>query len=231
MKSHSLTINRTSLITFIIAITISASILCYFFYLQHYLTVAHFHDYKKYITVYVALHPIQSIIMYFFLYLFLVIGFLPAGALLNLVGGFLFDTPAALICANSAATLGACVNLMMVRYLLHTYLKNKYRNQLDAFMQAYHKNHIYYLLSVRFTSLFPFPLVNTLTGLTNVSLRTYFWTTCVGILPGQALFIVMGKQLGAIHHLSDIMTPQLFLSFLFFGLLLLLPTFYKGPDS
>lgn len=227
MKSSYLQQKSTFLITTLMIVAVIGISFCYSMYLQKYLSITSFHIYKTVLQDYVIDAPLQAHLIYFFLYFFLVAGFLPAGALLNLIGGFLFSTPTALFLANSAATLGACCNLLMVRYFLQQYVHKKYQAQLAAFNKAYHHNHVYYLLSVRIAGIFPFPVVNTLTGLTSVSLWTYCWTTCLGILPGQTLFIIMGKQLGAIHHISDILTPQLFIIFLLLAALFLLPTYYK----
>ena len=61
-------------------------------------------------------------------------------------------------------------------------------------------------------------------GLTALPLRTFFWVSQIGMLPGTLVFVNAGKELAKIDSLSGILSPGLLISF---GLLGLLPIITK----
>jgi uncharacterized membrane protein YdjX (TVP38/TMEM64 family) len=70
-------------------------------------------------------------------------------------------------------------------------------------------------------------LVNIFAGITRVPLFTYTWTTMVGIVPASFVFIYAGRQLGNIDKPADIISWQILVVFVLFGLLALIPVFSK----
>lgn len=153
--------------------------------------------------------------------------FLPVAAILSLLGGFLFGTFEGTILVTLITGAAALVNLLTVRYLLRNILENMYKKAFIKFNSAFQKHGINYLLFIRLSGLFPFPIANTLLGLTNISITTYLWTTTIGMIPGSIFFVYMGKQLGSITAIKDIFNWQMLLVFVGMGLLSLLPMFYK----
>jgi len=55
-----------------------------------------------------------------------------------------------------------------------------------------HGGHLY-LLTLRLMPVFPFFLINILTGLINIPLRTFIWTTSLGIIPGSLVYAFAGS--------------------------------------
>ena len=84
-----------------------------------------------------------------------------------------------------------------------------------------------YLLTLRFIPLFPFWMINLFAGLTNIPLRTYVWTTAVGIFPGSLVYTFMGNQLNTIDSPADILSLNIVLAFILLGLFALVPTIVK----
>lgn len=203
----------------------------YFTVIRHHLTLTTIKLYRDWFLTYAHAHPVKSRALYASAYFALVSCFFPAGAILNLLGGFLFGSIEGVIYANIAATLGSILNFFIVRYIIAEPLHKKYAVALKSFNAAFKKNGVNYLLSVRLMAIFPFPFSNTLIGLTNVPLKTYIWTTMLGILPGQALFVFMGKQLGTITSIGQILTPQVWTVFFALAGCALLPTLLKKKKS
>lgn len=55
-------------------------------------------------------------------------------------------------------------------------------------------------------------------GLTKMPVSTFYWVSQVGMLPGTIVYVNAGKELGQIVSLSDIISLDLFLSFVILGL-------------
>jgi uncharacterized membrane protein YdjX (TVP38/TMEM64 family) len=83
------------------------------------------------------------------------------------------------------------------------------------------------LLTLRLIPLFPFFLVNMLSGLTRVPIGTYVAATALGIIPGSFVFAYAGRQLGTINSLKEIVSPNVLFAFTLLGLLALVPVLYK----
>ena len=49
-------------------------------------------------------------------------------------------------------------------------------------------------------------------------LKTYYWVSQIGMLPGTLVFVNAGKELGKIESVSGIFSPGLLLSFALLGL-------------
>jgi uncharacterized membrane protein YdjX (TVP38/TMEM64 family) len=66
-------------------------------------------------------------------------------------------------------------------------------------------------------------LINTLAGLTSISLWTFVWTTFVGIIPGSLLYTYAGQKLYTITSLWDIFSVPVILIFVLLALSALIP--------
>lgn len=145
-----------------------------------------------------------SVFTYISLFTLGVAFFLPVAMVLTLAGGFLFGFPWGILYANIGGTLGSIISFLMVRYLLGEGLQERYASRLAGFNQAMHEQGSLYLLFIHFIFVIPFFMVNTLAGLTRVSLWTFTWTTSLGILPAQFVYTFTGQQLSDINSVQDI---------------------------
>lgn len=151
---------------------------------------------------------------------------IPGAVILSLAAGFLFGFWGVLY-VNIGATIGAILAFLVARYLIGDWLQKRYAEKLASFNQEIDENGYNYLLTLRLIPIFPFFLVNIFAGITRIPLITYAWTTMVGIAPASFVFIYAGRQLGSIDKPSDILSWQILLVFVFFGLLALIPVFLK----
>ena len=71
---------------------------------------------------------------------------------------------------------------------------------------------------MRLIPIIPFFLINLLMGLTKMPLRTFYWVSQLGMLPGTAVYVNAGNQLAKIDSLSSILSPGLILSFALLGI-------------
>jgi uncharacterized membrane protein YdjX (TVP38/TMEM64 family) len=152
---------------------------------------------------------------------------LPGGVILTLAGGFLFGAVSATLFVNIGATTGATLAFLTARYLLRDTVERKFGKWLGPFQEGFAKNAFSYLLTLRLIPLFPFFVVNLVSGLTRVNVGTYVSATAIGIIPGSFVYAYAGRQLGSINSLKEIASPSVVGAFVLLGLLALAPVVYK----
>ena len=152
---------------------------------------------------------------------------LPGAVILTLAGGFLFGAVLATLFVNIGATTGATLAFLTARYLLRDTVEQKFGKWLGPFQNGFAKNAFSYLLTLRLIPLFPFFVVNLVSGLTRVNVGTYVVATAVGIIPGSFVYAYAGRQLGSINSLKEIASPNVVGAFVLLGLLALAPVVYK----
>lgn len=168
-------------------------------------------------------NAVKAVLIYILVYVVAIALNLPGGAVLTIAGGYLFGTFPAVIYVNIGATCGAVLAFLSARYLLGARLQESYGAQLAKFNGEMERNGVRYLLTLRLIPVFPFFLVNFLSGLTRVRLSSFTWTTAVGIIPGTAVFAYAGRQLETVHSVGDIFTVNVLVAFLLLGLFTLAP--------
>lgn len=152
---------------------------------------------------------------------------LPGAVILTLAGGFLFGAAMAALFVNVGATTGATLAFLTARYLLRDTVEQKFGKWLGPFQEGFAKNAFSYLLTLRLIPLFPFFVVNLVSGLTRVNVGTYVAATALGIIPGSFVYAYAGRQLGTINSLQEIASPNVIGAFVLLGLLALVPVIYK----
>lgn len=179
------------------------------------------------LQVWVAGHRTAALAAFFLLYVLVVALSLPGGAVMTLGGGYFFGTVTAAVFVVLAATAGAVLAFLSARYLVGGRLQERYAAQLAVFNAEMERNGSRYLLTLRLVPLFPFFLVNFLSGLTRVSLGNFAWTTAAGIVPGTFVFAFAGQQLGTLHSVSDVLSGRVLLALTTLAAFLVLPALWR----
>ena len=152
---------------------------------------------------------------------------LPGAVILTLAGGFLFGSLYATLFVNIGATIGATLAFLAARYVLHDWVEQKFGRWLEPLQQGFARNAFSYLMTLRLIPLFPFFIVNLVSGLTRMSVGTYVAATALGIIPGSFVYAYAGRQLGTINSLKEIASLSVIAAFVLLGLFALIPIFYK----
>lgn len=152
---------------------------------------------------------------------------LPGAVILTLAGGFLFGSLFGTLFVNLGATTGATLSFLTARYLLRDIVERKFGKWVVPLQEGFTKNAFSYLMTLRLIPLFPFFVVNLVSGLTRMNVGTYVAATALGIIPGSFVYAYAGRQLGAINSLKEIASPNVIGAFVLLGLLALLPTVYN----
>jgi len=152
---------------------------------------------------------------------------LPGAVILTLAGGFLFGSVFGTLFVNLGATTGATLAFLAARYMLRDWVEQKFGKWLEPLQQGFAKNAFSYLMTLRLIPLFPFFVVNLVSGLTRMNVSSYVAATALGIIPGSFVYAYAGRQLGTINSLKEIASPNVIAAFVLLGLLALAPTIYK----
>ncbi|MFH0976168.1 MAG: TVP38/TMEM64 family protein [Spirochaetota bacterium] len=190
------------------------------------LTFEQFKLYQQQLVSFVSLNYLFSVIIYILIYLIVTAVSIPGAAVLTLAGGFLFGF-AGIFYVNIGATSGAVSAFMFSRYIFGSWIQNKYEDKLSGFNSEIEKHGNNYMLALRFIPLIPFFLVNIFAGISRIPLRTFLWTTSVGIIPGSFVYIYSGRQAGTLESIADIISARILIAFLLLALMSLAPVFIK----
>ena len=211
-----------------IAVIFAAAIVAFFYFdLRQYLTLESLKAHRDQLLAYTDAHFVAAVAIFSGLYVLQTTFSLPGAAVLTLTGGFLFGSFLGTLIVLVPATLGATLAFLVARYLLRDWVERKFGDRLEAFQRGFAKNAFSYLLTLRLIPLFPFFLVNLVSGLTRIRLGTYVAATALGIIPGTFVFANAGRQLGSINSLNDVASPSVLGAFGLLALFALVPVLYR----
>ena len=123
---------------------------------------------------------------------------LPGAGLLSIFGGFLFGVWVGTGVVIVSATIGATIIFTAARTALGDALRRKAEGFAARMEKGFNQNAFSYLLLLRVVPIFPFFVVNIVPALFNVSTRTFFLATFIGIIPGTFAYVSAGNGLGAV---------------------------------
>ena len=146
-----------------------------------------------------------SAVIFFLIYLAVVSLSLPVASLLTLMGAALFGWISLPIIV-SAATAGALVVFFLASTIAREFFSQRVGGAIDSVQTAFHRSPIRWLLTMRLIPFFPVWLVNIVPALLQMRMRDYVFATAVGIIPGTAIYVSVGRGLDTI--LDQGLKPQ-----------------------
>ena len=165
---------------------------------HRYLTFENLLASRETLRGYVSSHLALSLAVYALVYAGAVALSLPGALLLTISGGVLFGGLAGGAVTSVAATVGAVLIFLAARSSLGELLRERAGPSLARFRDGFEKDAASYLLFLRLVPVFPFWLVNLAPALLGAPLKTFVWTTFVGILPGTFAYSFAGAGLDSI---------------------------------
>jgi uncharacterized membrane protein YdjX (TVP38/TMEM64 family) len=174
---------------------------------------------------------------------------IPGSLLMTILGGLLFPfwicAPAVVISAGT----GAIILFIVARSSLGEALRAKSGPGIARMTEGLRADAASYMLFLRLVPLFPFALVNLAPAIVGIPLKTFVWTTFLGIMPASFAFAfaatsldsVLDERLAAFEacktagrpdcsfaiDLSMLVSPKLLLAFAALGVLALIPVVAK----
>lgn len=199
----------------------------FYFDLKQYLSLDVLKANRDKLLFYTDAHYATAVAAFILLYCLQTAFSLPGAAIFTLAGGFLFGSFVGTLYVNIAATAGATLAFLAARYLLRDWVERKFGDRLGPIQEGFARNAFSYLITLRLIPIFPFFLINLVSGLTRIRLGSYVLATALGIIPGSFVYANAGRQLGTINSLGEIASPRVLGAFALLGLLALMPILYR----
>lgn len=201
--------------------------LFFWFDLQRFLTLEALKTNRQALLDYYATHRVAMVAGFMSVYIVQTALSLPGAAILSLAAGAIFGSIIGTVYANIAATIGATLAFLVTRYLLRDVVLKKFGNKLGVINHELETRGFNYLLFLRLVPVFPFFLINLAAGLTRLPLRTFFFGTMLGIIPGGFVYVNAGASIATIESISGIASPRVLGSFTLLGLFAIVPVLYN----
>jgi uncharacterized membrane protein YdjX (TVP38/TMEM64 family) len=212
-------------VSFVIAVIVG---IVWYLGLYEYFSLSALQSNRAYLEEMVKANYIKAVLIFIAVYAAVISLGMPGVPPLTLVGGFLFGFLPCIIYASISTTIGTTVSFLVIRYVLGNLIRGKYAQKLDRFNEkiASHGT-ASYLLTMQLMGVIPYFVINVLAALTNVSLTTFIWTTCVGSLPILGIYAFAGGQLYSVESVRDIFSPSIIALLVVLILVALMPLFLK----
>ncbi|MGL5065345.1 MAG: TVP38/TMEM64 family protein [Microcoleus sp.] len=133
------------------------------------------------------------------IYILATILFIP-GSLLTLGAGVLFGVVGGSICVSIGSILGATGAFLTGRYLTRDWVAKQIEGnqKFQAIDEAVKQEGWKIVLLARLSPIFPFNLLNYAFGVTQVSLKDYFFASWIGMIPGTVMYVYIGSLAGSL---------------------------------
>jgi pyruvate/2-oxoglutarate dehydrogenase complex dihydrolipoamide dehydrogenase (E3) component/uncharacterized membrane protein YdjX (TVP38/TMEM64 family) len=207
----------------IVLLAVAALVALFFaFDLQHYLSLQELKARQGAFNAYYQDSPLQTLGLFFGLYVLVTALSLPGAAIMTLAAGALFGLVTGVVLVSFASSIGATLAFLVSRYLFHDAVQHRFGAQLGALNRGIERDGAFYLFTLRLVPLFPFFMINLLMGLTPIKARTFYWISQAGMFAGTLVYVNAGTQLAQIERLSGILSPPILTSFVLLGIFPLL---------
>jgi uncharacterized membrane protein YdjX (TVP38/TMEM64 family) len=198
---------------------LSSMVACFYYYdLGGFLTLDYLKAQKDYLLSMIQASPYLSVAVFSTIYIATTALSLPGATILTLAAGALFGLLKGTVIVSFASTLGATCAFLASRYLIGNLVQQKFGDRLKAINKGVEEEGAFYLFTMRLVPVFPFFMINLLMGITSFSVKRFFLVSQIGMLPGTAVYVNAGTQLGQLQSLQGIISPSLLLSFALLGI-------------
>ncbi|MBN1958345.1 MAG: FAD-dependent oxidoreductase [Desulfuromonadales bacterium] len=208
--------NPTYKILFVLVI-IALIVGFFIFDLGRFLTLDYLKGQQETFDHYYQHNRLTTLLLYFLIYILVTALSLPGATVMTLAGGALFGFWTAFVVVSFASSIGATLAFLVSRFLLRDWVQRKFGDKLQAINRGVEKEGAFYLFSLRLVPIFPFFVINLVMGLTPLKTLLYYAVSQIGMLPGTAVYVNAGTQLGQLQSASGILSPGLLLSFALLG--------------
>ena len=141
-------------------------------------------------------NPYLIEIIFFTIYVLATTISLPVASILGLLSGMIFGLITAVVLVSFASTIGATFAFLISRYLFRDYVETKFNEQYKKINDGFIKNSGYYLFALRMCVIFPYFVINLVSGLTTIRTSIFYIISQIGMLPGTIIIILLGSNIG-----------------------------------
>lgn len=192
------------------------------FGLDQYLSLDYLKIQHEALLAYYQDHPLKMILFYVLAYSTFTTLMIPGATVLTLAAGAIFGFGIGSVLVSIGSTVGAATSFLASRFLFRDFIQSRMHRQFEVVNQGIKKDGLFYLLTVRLIPLFPYFIINVMMGLTNIRFIPYMLVSWIGMIPATMVYVNAGTQLGQLHSIRGILSPDLILSFILIGIFPLL---------
>ena len=202
----------------ILGVVLVIAILFFAFDAQQYLSLEYIQSSRANLEQYYQENQFTMIAVYFLVYVLVTACSLPGAAIMTLAGGAVFGLALGTLIISFASSIGATLAMLLARLLLRDYVQNKFGDYIQRINEGIEKEGAYYLFTMRLVPAIPFFVINLVMGLTPIKALTFYWVSQAGMFIGTIVFVNAGVQLSKITSVGDILTIELWISFILLGI-------------
>ena len=136
-----------------------------------------------------------SILIFIGLYVVSTALSIPGALILTMIGGYLFGALLGAFFSLIGAVVGASILFIAARSAFGDLFKPKMGSSVERMRKELTKNAFFYLLALRLAPIFPFFVINIAPAFLNISFSNYFFASLLGMIPGTAVYALMGSGL------------------------------------
>jgi uncharacterized membrane protein YdjX (TVP38/TMEM64 family) len=187
---------------------------------------------QLFLIEYVSSNLLFSAFLYSALYFIIVSLSIPAATIMTLVGGFLFGQIIGTICVVLSASLGGCSIFLSTKLASKNSAKKEHGTWVQKMKSGFSENAFSYMLTLRLIPIFPFVIVNIVAGVLQIPLKTFFFGTLIGIIPGSYIYTSVGVAMQTLLNEENftpesLLSPDIIIALTGLGALALLPIIYR----
>jgi len=148
-------------------------------------------------------HPILIYLVAFLIYVTVTGLSLPGATPMSLLLAWLFGFWRGLILVSLGSTTGATVAFLLSRYLFRQSITHRFGERLEKINSTLQREGAFYLFTLRLIPAVPFFVINAVMGLTPIRVRTFWWVSQLGMLPGTMVYVFAGSRVPDLQTLAD----------------------------
>ena len=179
----------------IVAIIVTVFGAFFYFDLGSYLTLEYIKENQENLQNYYLNNKFLTMGIFFGIYIVATAMSFPGATILTLLGGAIFGLGWGLVLVSFASTIGATLAFLMSRTVLRDTIQNKFGDKLKTFNEGVEREGALYLFTLRLVPIFPFFLINTVMGLTPMTVGKFYIVSQLGMLLGTAVYVNAGDNI------------------------------------
>ncbi|MEX2353522.1 MAG: VTT domain-containing protein [Gammaproteobacteria bacterium] len=169
-------------------------------YVNNYVSLEELVIQEENVRTHIALYPLRSFLVGFGIYFAL--SLIPGTGGKAIVYGWLFGFWQALTIVTVGLTSTGMLIFSLSRYLFRASIERRFDRLVLLINNHIEKEGAFYLLTLRLLHV-PFSIVNPVSGASRVRAWTFFWTTLVGLLPANVIWVYVGIRLPSLRDLAN----------------------------
>lgn len=195
----------------VVLATLVASILVLWVLLRRHVTLEALASHENDLRTLLAERPLASFCIGYVAYF--LVSLVPGTTGKSLIIGWLFGLWQGVLMVNFGLTTAAVLTFFVSRYLIRDAVQSRFGYYLFRVNKALEGDGAYYLFALRMMHA-PFSVTNYAMGATNMPARPFWWSTQLGMLPGNVVFVYAGTQIPTLEEaykagLASIFSVQL----------------------